>query len=157
MPTWWAPRPKVAGSLAMTSPYVLPAFTALPAMNDQQRATFYAYYPSVERDELTGVLLAVVLGSLGAHHFYLRRPVLGVLYFLFSWTSIPFFLGLIEAFFMPARVRRFNAEQGALLAMSIVNGVPLGRPAMRGPCPHCGRAQVAGVRYCAGCGSAVFA
>lgn len=135
----------------MTTPIVL------PAMTDQQRATFYAYYPAVQRDELTGVLLAVVLGSLGAHHFYLRRPVLGVLYLLFSWTSIPFFLGLIEAFLMPARVRRFNAEQAALLAMTVVSGVPLGAPRTMTACMYCGKAQVAGVRYCAGCGHAVFA
>lgn len=143
----------------MTTPVVI------PAMNDQQRATFHAYYPAVRRDELTGVLLAAVLGSLGAHHFYLRRPGLGVLYLLFSWTSIPFFLGLIEAFFMPGRVRRFNAEQAALLAMSLVHGAPLGMhpgmpmgmPPVMTACSYCGRAQVPGVRYCAGCGRAIFA
>jgi TM2 domain-containing membrane protein YozV len=135
----------------MTTPFVL------PAMNDQQRATFYAYYPSVQRDPLTGVLLAAILGSLGAHHFYLRRPVLGVLYLLFSWTSIPFFLGLIEAFFMPERVRRFNAEQAALLALSVMSGVPLAASQRMRPCAQCGLSQLAAARYCASCGSAMRA
>ncbi len=135
----------------MTTPVVL------PAMNDQQRATFYAYYPAVQRDELTGILLAAVLGSIGAHHFYLRRPVLGVVYLLFSWTSIPFFLGLFEAFLMPGRVRRFNAEQAALLAVSVMNGVPMCIPRTMTACTYCGKAHIAGVRYCAGCGRAVFA
>ena len=133
----------------MTTPYTL------PAMTDQQRATFYAYYPSVQRNELTGVLLAALLGSLGAHHFYLRRTALGVVYLLFSWTSIPFFLGLIEAFFMPERVRRFNAEQAALLAMSVLNGVPMMTAERTRACAQCGRPQVAAARYCANCGSAM--
>jgi TM2 domain-containing membrane protein YozV len=95
----------------MTTPVML------PQMTEQQQATFNAYYPGTQRDELTGVLLALLLGSFGAHHFYLRRNALGVLYFLLCWTSVPFFLGIIEAFFMPERVRRFNAEQAALLGL----------------------------------------
>ena len=124
-----------------------------PPMTDEQRATFHTYYPRLQRDEVTGVSLAVLLGSFGAHHFYLRRNGLGVIYFLLCWTSIPFFLGLIEAFFMPERVRRFNAEQAALLAYSVVQGVaqPTGPLAMTG-CGQCGMVQAAGVRYCVQCG-----
>ncbi len=131
----------------MTTPVML------PPMTDEQYATFYTYYPRMKRDELTGVLLAVVLGSFGAHHFYLRRNGLGVIYFLLCWTSIPFFLGMIEAFFMPERVRRFNAEQAALLAYSVVQGVthPMTPAPMIG-CPACGMVQAAGVRYCVQCG-----
>ena len=70
----------------MTTPVML------PQMTEQQQVTFNAYYPGTQRDELTGVLLAVLLGSFGAHHFYLRRNALGVLYFLLCWTSVPFFL-----------------------------------------------------------------
>ncbi len=137
----------------MTTPVIYPAVTPL---NEQQRAAFYAYYPAVQRDELTGVLLALLLGTFGAHHFYLRRPVLGTLYVLFCWTSIPFWLGLIEAFFMPGRVRRFNAEQADLLAMSLMRGYPV--PGVRwavASCAGCGRMQPAGVHYCAGCGCAL--
>jgi TM2 domain-containing membrane protein YozV len=128
----------------------------LPAMTDEQRAAFHAYYPSVQREELTGVLLALFLGSFGAHHFYLRRNGLGALYLLLSWTSIPLFLGVIEAFFMPERVRRFNAEQAAMLAYSVVQGgVVATMPARMTGCPACGRVQSAGVRYCVQCGHAM--
>jgi TM2 domain-containing membrane protein YozV len=131
----------------MTTPVML------PQMTEQQQATFNAYYPGTQRDELTGVLLAVLLGSFGAHHFYLRRNALGVLYFLLCWTSVPFFLGIIEAFFMPERVRRFNAEQAALLAYSVVQGVTLPpAPAPMVACPACGMVQTAGARYCVQCG-----
>jgi TM2 domain-containing membrane protein YozV len=131
----------------MTTPVML------PQMTEQQQATFNAYYPGTQRDELTGVLLALLLGSFGAHHFYLRRNALGVLYFLLCWTSVPFFLGIIEAFFMPERVRRFNAEQGMLLACSVVQGVtPPPAPAPMVGCPACGMVQTAGGRYCVQCG-----
>ena len=125
----------------------------LPQMTEQQQATFNAYYPGTQRDELTGILLALVLGSFGAHHFYLRRNALGVLYFLLCWTSVPFFLGIIEAFSMPERVRRFNAEQATLLAYSVVQGVTLPPPPqpMVG-CPACGMVQNAGARFCVQCG-----
>lgn len=131
----------------MTTPVML------PQMTEEQQATFNVYYPITQRDELTGVLLAVLLGSFGAHHFYLRRNALGVLYFLLCWTSVPFFLGIIEAFFMPERVRRFNAEQATLLAYSVVQGATLPpTPPPMVACPACGMVQNANARYCVQCG-----
>lgn len=41
-------------------------------------------------------VLAIFLGSFGAHRFYLRSYGLGTLYLLFFWTLIPGLLGLIE-------------------------------------------------------------
>ncbi|MFL6427742.1 MAG: TM2 domain-containing protein [Acidobacteriaceae bacterium] len=131
----------------MTTPMAMPQMTA------EQQATFNIYYPSTQRDPLLGVLLAVLLGSFGAHHFYLRRNGLGAVYLVLFWTGIPAILGIIEAFFMPGRVRRFNAEQAALLAYSVVQGVTLSPPPppMVG-CPACGMVQNAGARYCVQCG-----
>jgi TM2 domain-containing membrane protein YozV len=125
---------------------------AMPQMTPEQQATFNIYYPSTQRDELLGVLLAVLLGSFGAHHFYLRRNGLGILYLVFFWTGIPAILGIIEAFFIPGRVRRFNVEQAALLAQSVVQGttVPPAAAAMVA-CPACGTVQTAG-RFCVHCG-----
>ena len=125
----------------------------LPQMTEEQQATFNLYYPSTQRDELLGVLLAVLLGSFGAHHFYLKRNGLGVLYLVLFWTGIPAILGIIEAFFMPGRVRRFNAEQASLLAYSVVQGVTLPPPPlpMTG-CPACGMVQNANAQFCVQCG-----
>jgi TM2 domain-containing membrane protein YozV len=125
----------------------------LPQMTEEQQATFNLYYPGTQRDELLGVLLAVILGSFGAHHFYLRRKGLGILYLVLFWTGIPGILGIIEAFFMPERVRRFNAEQASLLAYSVVHGLTLPPPPvpMVG-CPACGMVQNAAARYCVQCG-----
>lgn len=40
--------------------------------------------------------LAVGLGGLGAHHFYLGRWLWGLFYLLFCWTYIPALLGWVE-------------------------------------------------------------
>lgn len=42
-------------------------------------------------------LLAVFLGGLGFHKFYLGQWVQGLLYLIFCWTGIPTILGWIEA------------------------------------------------------------
>jgi TM2 domain-containing membrane protein YozV len=42
------------------------------------------------------ILLALFLGGLGAHKFYMGKPALGILYLLFCWTGIPSIIALIE-------------------------------------------------------------
>jgi TM2 domain-containing membrane protein YozV len=42
------------------------------------------------------IVLALLLGGIGAHKFYLRRPGTGILYILFSWTMIPAAVAFIE-------------------------------------------------------------
>jgi TM2 domain-containing membrane protein YozV len=99
-----------------------PIYTA--NMNDQQRAWFYAEYERARKDEVVGVLFALLLGSFGVHHFYLRRDGLGVLYLIFFWTGIPALLGFIECFFMPGRVRQYNAAQAYYIAGQILGTAP---------------------------------
>lgn len=148
--------------------------SGVPIPNTQ--AMFYEQYEAVRRDEVVGILLALFLGSFGAHHFYLRRTGLGILYCCLCWTSIPFFLGVIECFFMPGRVREFNAIQAAGIAAALGISVPswgwpvnvpppppapapqaagLSMP-LAGPqitCSRCQRTNVAGARFCASCGN----
>jgi TM2 domain-containing membrane protein YozV len=45
------------------------------------------------------ILLAVLLGGLGIHKFYLDRPGWGIIYMLLCWTFIPVILGFIEGIF----------------------------------------------------------
>jgi TM2 domain-containing membrane protein YozV len=141
--------------------------STLPYPNPQ--AIFYQQYEVVRRDEVVGVLLALFLGSFGLHHFYLRRTGLGILYCCFFWTGIPGLIGFFECFFMPGRVREYNAMQASAIAASLgipvpmwgatVNGMANVPPpvvaAQPGPpttCPRCQQANVAGARFCAGCG-----
>jgi TM2 domain-containing membrane protein YozV len=139
-----------------------------------QQAIFYQQYETVRRDEVVGILLALFLGCFGVHHFYLRRTGLGIVYLCFFWTGITAVLGLIECFFMPGRVREFNAIQAAGIAAAL--GIPApgwGQPinvtvnmpqtgyagsAEPGTPIACGRCQhinPPGARFCAGCGGAV--
>jgi TM2 domain-containing membrane protein YozV len=136
-------------------------------LTDEQRAVFYAQMSVVQKDEVVGVLLALFLGTFGAHHFYLRRNGLGILYVLFCWSGIPTLASFIECFFMPGRVRQFNAEQAALLAASLRYTMPSAGPgtgaAVNIPapplattaCSSCGTQLVAGVKFCNRCGAAV--
>jgi TM2 domain-containing membrane protein YozV len=143
----------------------LPIVLNLPPMDDQQRAAYYASYQVSAKSEAVGVLLAIFLGGFGAHHFYLRRTGLGILYAIFAVTGIPFLIAFIEAFFMPGRVRRYNAELSAYIAASIVQGQPVpvqfvgsGLTPLPLPsvcCPTCGNATVAGVRFCNRCGASL--
>lgn len=98
--------------------------TGIPVPNTL--AMFYEQYESVRRDEVVGILLALFLGTFGIHHFYLRRTGLGILYLVFFWSGIPAILGFIECFFMPARVREFNAIQAASIAAVLGMPVPAG-------------------------------
>src|SRR5215469_12087978 len=95
--------------------------SGVPLPNTQ--AMFYEQYEAVRRDEVVGILLALFLGTFGVYHFYLRRTGLGILYCCFFWTGIPSVLGFIECFFMPARVREFNAIQAAGIAGAL--GIPM--------------------------------
>ena len=146
--------------------------STMPYPNAQ--AVFQQQYEAVRRDELVGVLLAIFLGGFGLHHFYVGRVGLGLLYIIFSWTGIPWVLGWIECFFMPGRVRMYNAMQAAGLAAVLGIAVPgwgagWGGQVYAAPvyvsvqapaaaegtlvaCGNCGRANANGARYCCGCG-----
>jgi TM2 domain-containing membrane protein YozV len=124
-------------------------------MTDHQRAWFYAEFEHARRDEFIGVLLAIFLGTFGIHHFYLGRNGLGTVYLLFCWTGIPSVLGWIEAFFMPSRVRRYNAQQAAYISGQIrANGTFASTPSASptAPCPACGGPVEPGAAYCPHCG-----
>lgn len=118
-------------------------------MNDQQQSWFYAEYEQARKDAAVGVLLAIFLGGFGVHHFYLRRDGRGLLYLLFCWTGIPMILGWIEAFFMPGRVRAYNAMQAAYISAQIL--ASSGNSASR--CSACGHFVDSTALFCNHCGA----
>jgi TM2 domain-containing membrane protein YozV len=128
-------------------------------MTPHQRDWFFAEFEQARRDEVVGVLLALFLGSFGIHHFYLRRNGLGILYLVFSWTGIPAILGFIEAFFMPGRVRQYNAQQASYIAGQILDSQAqyYASTAPNMPCPACGGAFAPGAAFCPHCGAAFAA
>ena len=114
---------------------------------------------------------------------------MGILYLCFCWTRFPWVLGFIECFFMPGRVREFNAIQAAGIAAALgitmpaygqpinvtVNVPPAPATAYAGTpapppytpvtavtqpgtlvaCSKCQKANVAGAKFCSGCGNAL--
>lgn len=48
------------------------------------------------KNKLTSGLLALFLGGIGVHKFYLGQTTAGVLYLLFFWTGIPAILAAID-------------------------------------------------------------
>ncbi len=52
--------------------------------------------PVKKKSRTTIGVLALLLGSFGAHKFYQGRYLTGILFFLFFWTGIPGILATIE-------------------------------------------------------------
>ena len=94
-------------------------FSLMRNMSESQRVLFQTQLNGRRKDPTTGVLLAVFLGGLGVHHFYMGNIFVGVLYLLFCWTFIPAIVALLEAFTMPSRVRAYNDRVAGELARNI--------------------------------------
>ena len=47
-------------------------------------------------NKLIYILLALFLGGFGVHKFIEGKVLQGILYFLFCWTTIPFFLTIFD-------------------------------------------------------------
>jgi TM2 domain-containing membrane protein YozV len=127
------------------------------AWTDEQRALYYAHMSAWQKDEVVGVLLALFLGTFGAHHFYMRRPGLGILYCVFCWTGIPTIISFIECFFMPGRVRQYNLAlatyfAGGMGGSTVIINNPPATGAVRA-CSRCGAILLAGSNYCGSCGA----
>ena len=50
----------------------------------------------IVKSKTTAGILAILLGGIGIHKFYLGKIGMGILYLVFSWTAIPSIVGLIE-------------------------------------------------------------
>lgn len=50
-----------------------------------------------QKNRVLAIVLALLLGGIGAHKFYLGRIGWGILYLLFCWTFIPQLIAFIEA------------------------------------------------------------
>jgi TM2 domain-containing membrane protein YozV len=87
------------------------------------------------KDKNVAAILALFLGGLGVHKFYLGRIGAGVLYLIFSVTFIPSILGLID-FFVLALMdqdefqRRYGEGRALAGGPVVVNMLP---PAGYGP------------------------
>ena len=72
-----------------------------PQVVIQQVAPQPVYYSAINpawpvKSKVVAGVLALLLGGLGVHKFYMGKIGMGILYLLFCWTGIPAIIGFIE-------------------------------------------------------------
>lgn len=66
------------------------------------------------KSKTTAAILALFLGGLGIHKFYLNQGVQGLLYLLFSWTFIPAVIAFFEGIvYLTMDDRAFQQKYGS--------------------------------------------
>lgn len=63
------------------------------------------------KSKTTAAILAIFLGGIGVHRFYLNQSGLGILYLLFCWTFIPLIVSFIDfIWLLTMDENRFNQK-----------------------------------------------
>lgn len=83
---------------------------------ESKRHLFLMQYNSARKNPTVALVLALLLGNVGAHKFYMGQMGLGILYVAFCWTYIPGIVGIIEAFTITGQVHRYNAQKALEIA-----------------------------------------
>ncbi|MGU3374655.1 TM2 domain-containing protein [Chryseobacterium sp. M5A1_1a] len=61
------------------------------------------------KSKFTAIILALFLGGLGIHRFYLGQNIKGILYLLFCWTFVPTLIAFFDfLIFITMSEERFN-------------------------------------------------
>ena len=76
-------------------------------------------YSNVKKSTSTALLLALFLGGIGVHKFYMGQTGAGIIYLLFCWTGIPALIALFEAFGMSTTVSKFNLQKAQEIAVMV--------------------------------------
>ncbi|MBS0368433.1 MAG: NINE protein [Proteobacteria bacterium] len=100
------------------------------------------------KSKTTAALLALFLGGLGIHRFYLGKGISGVLYIVFCWTLVPAIFGFIEGlnFLLMSEAvfnQRYNKDR---------IGFDIQTPETHIKCPDCAELIRKEARVCKHCG-----
>lgn len=109
------PQPLSTTTQPIPNPQLVSA-QIIQQLPEDKKMLFMMQYNTVQKNPTTAVLLAVFLGGIGAHKFYMGQVGLGIVYLLFSWTWIPAIIGIIEAFSISNQVHRYNAQKATEIA-----------------------------------------
>lgn len=74
-------------------------------------------YLKPAKSKVTAGILALLLGGIGAHKFYLGKPGLGILYLIFCWAWIPSIVAFIEGIiYLSMDEKSFAEKYGGYVA-----------------------------------------
>ena len=105
------------------------------------------------KNKTTAALLALFLGGLGMHKFYLGKWVWGIVYLLFCWTFIPSLVSLVEAIVLLVQSEdSFQAKYGASALIMTASGLVHATPKTHIKCPDCRELIIKDARKCKYCG-----
>ena len=76
----------------------------------QEQIVFASEYNANKKSVTMGVLLALFLGGIGVHKFWLGSTRAGLLYLLFFWTYIPALVAIFDACLMGNSVQGYNSR-----------------------------------------------
>ena len=79
-------------------------------MSSQERILFQNEYSANKKSVTTGVLLALFVGGLGIHKFWLGETGIGILYLLFFWSFIPALVAILDACLMGNTIKNYNLK-----------------------------------------------
>ena len=97
----------------------LTELSLMQEMTDQQKTVFLSEYNNCKKSTAVAVVLALLLGGLGAHRFYLNKIISGIIYLLFCWTFIPSIIALLECLFMSGTVKKYNETKAIDLSQKV--------------------------------------
>jgi TM2 domain-containing membrane protein YozV len=91
---------------------------ACPKCAHPNKAAGYSASGAPKSRIVAGVL-ALLLGGIGVHKFYLRKVGLGIVYILFCWTFVPSIIAFVEGIiYLVQDDKTFSLKQGVTVTPS---------------------------------------
>ena len=92
---------------------------AVESLPPEHQVAFMAHYGALAKRPTIAVLLALFLGGLGAHRFYLGQTRVGIWCLFFCWTGIPTLIAFVETPTLTGRVIEINRRAAREAAVKI--------------------------------------
>ena len=120
------------------------------------------------KSKTVAIVLALFLGDIGIHKFYLGQAGQGILYLLLCWTFIPVILSIIDIIhYLLMTEDDFQAKYGGgcvsnqqqMYQQPSLQQFNQTQPHSQGQyifCSSCGKRLETGTRFCPNCGSQVY-
>ena len=119
------------------------------------------------KSKATAIILALFLGDIGIHKFYLGQAGQGIIYLLLCWTFIPVILSIIDIIiYLTMSEEHFQTKYGGgyvanpqqMYQQSSRQQFSQSQPNAQGQsgfCSSCGTRVEAGTKFCPNCGNQI--